>query len=142
VLNTVATFETEPYTPEHRREWFGHYAPRGRHQLLVAEHDDRVIGYVSTSPFHARPAYGTTVETSIYLHPDHTGRGYARPMYEALFGAIAGEDVHRAMAVIALPNGASVALHRKLGFEPVGVASEVGFKHGRFIDVGWYCKAL
>jgi phosphinothricin acetyltransferase len=142
VRSTVITFETEPYSARRRQDWFEHYATTGRHQLFVAEQDGRVAGYVTSSPFHARPAYGTTVETSIYLHHERTGHGLGRALYEALFAALADTDVHRAMALIALPNEASVTLHERFGFTLAGVLDEVGFKLGRFVDVGYWSKPL
>ena len=75
VVHTPTTFDTVPYTVEQRAEWFSHYAENGRHRLLVAERDGLVIGYTSTSRFHPRAAYDTTVETTILCAPDYAGRG-------------------------------------------------------------------
>ena len=142
VEKTAITFDLEPFTVESRRPWFAPFAERGRHQLFVAEEAGRPIGWACTHRFRDKRAYETTVETSIYLAPDATGRGLGAALYERLFAALAGEDVHRAVAGITLPNEASVALHRRFGFTDVGVYREVGRKHGRYWDVLWLERAL
>lgn len=136
------TFDVRPCSPEERRPWFEHFAERGRYRLLVAEREGHVIGYAGTLPFREKPAYETSVETTIYLAPDETGHGTGALLYTRLFDAIAGEDLHRAYAGITLPNEPSVRLHERFGFERVARYREVGRKHGRYWDVGWYEKAL
>lgn len=100
--------------------------------------DGRVAGVASSGRYRPRAAYDTTVETSVYIAPDSVGRGLGSALYGALFDALDGERVHRAVAGIALPNDASVALHRRFGFERVGRFSEEGWKFDRFWDVDWY----
>jgi phosphinothricin acetyltransferase len=85
VRETPITFDTEPITMAQRKDWFGHYDVVGRHRLLVAATDDRVLGYATSSPWHPRRAYETSVETSIYLAPDATGRGIGSALYSHLF---------------------------------------------------------
>ena len=112
ILNTPITFDLSPHTVEQRRQsWFCHYKPTGRHRLLVAERDQQVIGYASSSQFATKAAYDTSVETSIYLAPECLGMGVGSHLYAALFQALATEDVHCAYAGITLPNDASVAIH-------------------------------
>jgi phosphinothricin acetyltransferase len=142
VVGTHITFDDEPMTMEARREWFGHYATTGRHRLLVAAERETVIGFASSSRFRPKPGYLTSVETSIYLAVGATGRGAGGKLYTELFEAIAGEDLHRAYAGIALPNQASAALHEKLGFKRVALFSEQGRKFGRYWDVAWFEKPL
>ena len=142
VLQTHITFDDEPMPMEARREWFTHYAAVGRHRVLVAAEGETVIGFASSSRFRPKPGYLTSVETSIYLAPDATGRGAGGKLYAELFKAIEGEDLHRAYAGIALPNPASIALHEKFGFNRVALFSEQGRKFGRYWDVAWYEKPL
>lgn len=138
VVNSHATFDLEPFTVESRREWFDHYADTGRHRLLVAtDGDDGVLGYATSSPFRNKAAYDTSVETTVYCAPDAVGRGVGTTLYDALFAALAGQDVHRAYAGIALPNDGSLGLHRRFGFTEVGTFREVGRKFGRWWDVTW-----
>lgn len=127
---------------EQRRAWFGHYDVVGRHRLLVSVEDDRVLGYATSSPWHTRRAYETSVETSIYLAPDATGRGIGTALYARLFEELAGEDVHRAYGGLTIPNPASIALHEHFGFERVAYFTEQGRKFGRYWDVAMYEKPL
>lgn len=142
VAHTHVTFDLEPRTLAQRQAWFDGFADRGRHQCLVAVKDGAPIGWACSGRFKEKAAYQTSVETSVYLVPGEGRQGLGRRLYEELFTALGGEDVHRAFAGIALPNDASVALHRAMGFEPVGVYREVGHKFGRFWDVAWFGRAM
>lgn len=102
----------------------------------------RILGYATSSGFRPKPAYATSVEVSVYLAPGAGGRGVGTLLYEALFRALAGEDLHRAYAGVAQPNEASVRLHERFGFRHVGTYREVGRKFGRYWDVAWYEKDL
>jgi phosphinothricin acetyltransferase len=135
ITTTAITFDIEPVTVATRTPWFSHYSSTGRHRLLVAYDGPSLAGYASTSPFAVKAAYETSVEVSVYLDPQQTRRGVGTALYEALFAAVASEDVHRAYAGITLPNDASVALHHRFGFTDVGVYREVGRKLGRYWDV-------
>lgn len=143
IQTTAITFDLAPYTLESRKaEWFDHYRPTGRHQLWIAELNQQVVGYASSSQFRAKAAYNTSVETSIYLHPTAQGQGLGTQLYQTLFDALSTEDVHRAYAGITLPNPESLALHHKFGFEQVGTEHEVGRKFDRYWDVAWLEKKL
>jgi phosphinothricin acetyltransferase len=142
VRTSGVTFDTTEFTVEARREWFSHYATTGPHRLFVAVHGDDVLGYATSSPFRPKPGYATSVETSVYLRPDATGRGLGRLVYRAVLDALAGQDLHRAYAGVALPNDASVRLHERLGFREVGTFVEVGRKFGRYWDVLWFERSL
>ncbi len=136
------TFDVEPYAEAAREPWFAQFGASGRHQLFVAARAGRVIGYAGSLQFRPKAAYETSVEVTIYVAPDERARGLGPRMYDALFTALRGQDVHRALAGITLPNDASVRLHERLGFTRVGVYSEVGRKLGRYWDVGWWEKPL
>jgi phosphinothricin acetyltransferase len=142
VRETPVTFDVELYTPETRRPWLAGFAATGRHQLFVAEHAGRVVGYACTRPFRYKAAYDTTVETSVYLAPGAEGHGLGGRLYERLLGSLTGADVHRIVAGITLPNPASIALHERTGFSRVGVLREVGRKFGRYWDVLWMERGL
>ena len=142
VRETPITFDTEPFTVERRRTWFEQFGEKGRYRLVVGERDGRVVGYASSVRFRVKPAYDTSVEVTIYLDPEMRGRGLGGPLYTELFERLKGEDVHRAYAGVTLPNPASIALHRRFGFESIGVFREVGRKFGRYWDVEWFEKDL
>jgi phosphinothricin acetyltransferase len=136
------TFDLEPWTMDARREWFTHYGTTGRHRVLVAVSEDRVIGYASSSRYRQKAAYDVTVETSIYLAPESVGRGCGSRLYQELFKILESEDVHRANAGITLPNPASIALHERFGFKRVAVFTEQGRKFDRYWDVAWFEKPV
>jgi phosphinothricin acetyltransferase len=137
VLHTAITFDVTPFEPAQRRPWFDEHTAGGRYRLMVAEDHGDVLGYATSSRWRPKPAYETTVESSVYVRHDAARRGIGRQLYEALFEAIAREDVHTIVAGIALPNEASVALHERCGFRQVGVFRDVGRKFDRFWDVAW-----
>lgn len=143
VTDTHVTFDTEPFAVGSRTQWFTQFDASGPHRLIVGETADTVVGYASSTRFKARPAYATSVETSIYLAPDATGHGWGRRLYGALLDQLVEvPGVHRAYGGIALPNPESVALHEALGFRKVATYHEVGYKLGRFWDVSWYEKDM
>jgi len=142
VVHTPITFDVEPFTVEQRRPWLTAHLEHGPHRLLVAEDDGDVIGYATSSPFRPKAAYATSVETTVYLAPEHTGRAIGRRLYAALLDTLRTEDVHLAVAGVALPNEASCRLHLGCGFREVGIFEEVGRKFGRFWDVAWFQQQL
>ncbi|HET7575550.1 MAG TPA: GNAT family N-acetyltransferase [Sphingomicrobium sp.] len=112
------------------------------HPWLVAEEDGRILGYASSSPYHRRPAYRWTAETSIYLAPDAQGRGLGRLLLSSLIELLARQGYVTAIAAIALPNAPSIALHQALGFDQAGTYRGVGFKLGEWIDVSLWQRDL
>ncbi|MFF3511976.1 GNAT family N-acetyltransferase [Streptomyces sp. NPDC002573] len=144
VHTTPITFDTAIFTPEERRPWLLSHPEDGPHRLMVAVDSDsqEILGYATSSAFRTKPAYATSVEVTVYLAAHATGRGVGARLYEALFAALAGEDLHRAYAGIAQPNEASVRLHERFGFRHVGTYRQVGRKFGRYWDVAWYEKEL
>ncbi|MFE1342524.1 GNAT family N-acetyltransferase [Streptomyces sp. NPDC058733] len=144
VRETPITFDTAVFTPEERRPWLLSHPEDGPYRLKVAADADtqEILGYATSSPYRAKPAYSTSVETTVYVAPGAGGRGVGTLLYEALFAALAGEDLHRAYAGIAQPNEPSVRLHERFGFRHVGTYREVGRKFGRWWDVAWYEKEL
>ena len=142
VLNTAITFDIEPRTLAQRREWLGQFSDSGRYQCFVPVRDGQALGWVCSARFKEKEAYATTIETSIYLAPGEGGKGLGRRLYETLFDAIAGEDIHRIFAGTTLPNEASVNLHKAMGFRLVGVQPEVGRKFGKFWDVAQFFRYM
>ncbi|MEV5733623.1 N-acetyltransferase family protein [Streptomyces sp. NPDC052292] len=144
VRETAITFDTAVFTAEERRPWLLSHPVDGPYRLMVATAagSQRILGYATSSPYRAKPAYSTSVETTVYVAPDAGRRGIGTLLYGALFEALAGEDLHRAYAGIAQPNEASRRLHARFGFRHVGTYREVGRKFGRYWDVAWYEKGL
>ena len=142
IVHTPITFDLRTFTPEERRPWFDDHSATGRYRLLVAEAEGRAVGCATTSRWRPKAAYDTTVESSVYCHPEYTGRGIGTRLYAALFAAIQDEDVHRVVAGITMPNPASVALHERFGFHRVGEFTQVGRKFDRYWNVAWFERAL
>jgi phosphinothricin acetyltransferase len=136
VTDTVVTFEETPVT-------VGEMARRieelGRHwPWIVFEEHGVIAGYAYATDWKARSAYRFSVETTVYVAASHQRRGIGARLYGALLVRAKEAGAHTVVGCIALPNTASVALHEKLGFEKVGQFREVGFKLGRWVDVGYW----
>jgi L-amino acid N-acyltransferase YncA len=109
---------------------------------LAYDIDGAVAGYAYASAFRDRAAYQWSVEVSAYVLPGARGQGVARSLYETLFRLLAMQGFRNAYAGITLPNAASVGLHSAVGFSPVGVYRNVGYKDGAWHDVAWYEREL
>lgn len=109
---------------------------------LVLEEDGVLRGYAYASAWRVRPAYRHAVESSVYLATTAGGRGLGRALYVALFATLRERGLHTVIGGIAQPNPASVALHERMGFHKVAHFEEVGYKHGRWIDVGYWQMKL
>lgn len=140
VRETTVSFELKPPTAAEMAERIA--AAQARHAWLVLEEEGRVVGYAYANRFSGRPAYQWSVEVSIYLERDRHRAGGGRQLYETLLARLAERGYRRAMAGMSLPNEASVAFHRALGFTPVGVYREVGWKHGAWRDVAWVQRTI
>ena len=109
---------------------------------LVATRDDEVVGYAYASRHRARRAYRWSVEVSVYVRESEHRQGTGGALYVELLDVVRDLGYVRALAGITLPNDKSVGLHEALGFTPVGVFRGVGFKFGRWHDVGWWQLTL
>jgi phosphinothricin acetyltransferase len=108
------------------------------HPWLVAERDGEVLAYAYACPHRERPAYRWATDVSVYVADTQHGKGIGRNLYEALFKGLRRQGYCVACAGITLPNEASVALHERLGFVPIGVYRRIGWKAGAWQDVGWW----
>jgi L-amino acid N-acyltransferase YncA len=137
VVTSVATFEEVPPTVA---DWRRRLGELSRQQLpfLVAQgvqDAGTVCGYAYASPWRPKPAYRYTVEDTVYISPGHTGRGVGSALLAGLLAGCAEAGARQVIAVIAdTGSDASAALHRRFGFAEAGRLSEVGRKHGRWID--------
>lgn len=140
VENGVATLDLQPKSMSAWELWFdAHQAPN--HPLVVAEVDGTVAGYACLSPFRHKDAYRSTVELSVYTHPDWRRRGVASVLMDDILRR-AGEnpDIHLVISVITGNNLASERLHRKFGFTHVGDIGEVAFKHGKYLSISMFVR--
>jgi phosphinothricin acetyltransferase len=142
-LRTTTTVNTEVRTPREWRERFEKNVAEGRHHLLVADVDGSIAGFVETQQFRPKPAYDRSLELSVYVAPDRTGHGIGDALYAELFARLRDDEtMHRAFAIIALPNEASVAFHERQGFTYRGTLSQAGYKFGGYLDIAYYERAL
>jgi L-amino acid N-acyltransferase YncA len=109
---------------------------------LVAERQGECLGYAYGSMHRERAAYRWSAEVSAYVHPSHHRQGVGSALYRSLFEVLSEKGYCNAFAGITLPNAASLALHRKLGFQPIGVFRSVGRKFGKWHDVAWFQRTL
>lgn len=136
VAHSLATFDTEPRADDHYAAAVASTRP-GDH-VVVAEVGARVVGMAYSGTYRQRPAYHGTREVSAYLDAGARGAGLGRRLYDELLTRVDADGIHTCLAVIALPNPASEALHRAVGFTPVGVLHEVGHKFGRWVDTAFW----
>ncbi|MDY7103489.1 MAG: N-acetyltransferase family protein [Actinomycetota bacterium] len=133
VLSSAHTLDLRERSPEEHRAWMD--ARSGAHAVIVAVVDGEIAGFGSLSAYRDRPGYTSTVEDSVYVAPGHQGAGVGRKLLTTLVEVATRHGFHSVMARIVAGHEASLALHRGLGFELVGVEREVGRKFGRWIDV-------
>jgi len=136
VEGTAISFEEEVPSPEE-------YAARVRKYVagwagVVAQAKGQVVGYAYGSSHRERAAYRWSVETTVYVAPGAQRTGIGRKLYAALIPMLADAGLCNAYAGVALPNPASVALHRSVGFQPIGSFPRVGYKFDRWHDVAWF----
>ena len=140
VTDSAFTFDVEPPTIAGIRADMA--ATGGRLPWLVAERAGEVVGWARATPHNTRPAYRWAVNTSVYVRADVRSEGVGRLLYENLLEVLTRQAYVTAVALIVLPNDASVALHTAVGFEHRGVLREVGYKLGSWRDVGWWQRRL
>jgi len=141
VRETVVTFDEDEISPDGMAAQIGK-AIEGSLPWLVAEEQGAVIGYSYAGTWHGRCAYRFSVESTVYLDHQFTGRGVGTRLYRELLDILRQRSMHVVVGGIALPNDPSVALHERLGFSKVAHFREVGFKFGRWIDVGYWQTML
>ena len=136
ILNSHSTFETEEIAADDMQNRIGYL--NKNYPFLVAEENERVLGYAYATQFKLRDAYKHSAEVSVYVKNGEHGRGFGKRLYKNLFDELFRKDFHALIAGIALPNEASIRLHEKFGFEKVAHFREVGFKFRKWIDVGYW----
>lgn len=133
IVDSHVSFDTEPWTDAARRSWFENRTTAG-YPVLVAERSEDVIGAAWSGPWRGKAAYDRTVETTVVLDSDAVGAGVGSSLLEALIEELRVRGYLVAIAIVALPNDASIAVHRKLGYREVGVLHGVGDKDDRRWD--------
>lgn len=141
IAHSIATFEEEP-VPASEIALRIRSTTAASLPWLIAEREGQVVGYAYARPWRERRAYRFSAEITVYAAPASTGHGIGSRLYERLLPLLRDHGIHAVVGVIALPNEASVALHEKFGLAKVAHLEEVGFKFGRWIDVGYWERIL
>ncbi|MDP9826566.1 GNAT family N-acetyltransferase [Kineosporia succinea] len=140
VRDTTLSFEEMPPTGG---EMAGRIArAMEKHAWLVLERDGEVVGYAYGGRLGVRPAYRWSCEVSVYMARDRQRQGGGRALYEALLERLEQRGYRQALAVISVPNEPSVGLHESLGFKPVGLYENVGYKKGQWLTTAWMQRQL
>jgi L-amino acid N-acyltransferase YncA len=140
VTDSWVSFEIDPPDEAEMARRIDDY---GRtHGWLVFETGGKIAGYAYGSPHRTREAYQTSCDVAVYVDPAFARRGIGRALYAALLPLLRERGYHAAFAGIGLPNEGSIGLHRAMGFTPVGVYKEVGWKMGGWRDTSWWQRLL
>jgi len=136
IATTTLNFRTQAQTPD---EWLKEWQRlRERYPWLVATVDAAVVGLAYAGPWKARSAYDWSAEVTVYVADGARRQGIGKALYERLLAILDAQGYRTELAVVALPNPASVALHEFFGFRPAGVLQAVGFKFDAWCDVGFW----
>ena len=131
IVDSHVSFDTEPWPVEKRLGWFRERVAAG-FPIIVACEGETIIGVSWSGPYRPKAAYRSSVESTVVMADWESGKGIATAIYSKMMELLTDAKFHRAYAIIALPNDASIALHRKLGFREIGVLEEAGFKDGKY----------
>ncbi|MFO0940451.1 MAG: N-acetyltransferase family protein [Pirellulales bacterium] len=142
ISHTTALYEYQPRTPEFMQQWFAN-KQRGNYPVLgLLSDNDRLMGFASYGPFRTFPAYRYTVEHSVYVQSEFRGQGVGITLLRALIDEARSQKYHVMIGGIDSGNVASIALHKKLGFNLRGTLPQVGFKFDRWLDLCFYHLVL
>ena len=140
VRDTPISFESTPPTADEMGERIENDHPHL--PWLVYEEDGAVLGYAYAGPHRPREAYQWCVDSSVYVREDSHRRGIARGLYTSLLEILRLQGFYNVYAGATLPNPASVGFHESMGFEPVGIYEDVGYKDGSWYDVKWWHRSI
>ncbi len=142
ILHTTALYEYNPRTMATMQQWFANKAAGNFPVWGLKNADGILLAFGSYGTFRAFPAFKYSVEHSVYVHPDHQGKGYGKIMLQRLIAAAEEQNYHLLIGGIDASNHGSIALHQKLGFVHSGTITQAGFKFGRWLDLAFYQLTL
>jgi phosphinothricin acetyltransferase len=134
IVHTTSVYSEHPHTLEMRLTWYRDRMSNG-FPVFVAEEAGKVSGFSSFGHFRVWPCYRYTVENSVYVHPDHRGKGISKLLMQPLIDRAREMGMHAMIAGIDADNAVSYRLHQSFGFVEVAHFREVGFKFGRWLDL-------
>lgn len=142
IVNSTALYEYEPRGAAAIVAWFEGKTSGDYPVVGVLDDAGDLMGFASYGEFRAWPAFKYSVEHSVYVHPDHRGKGVGGALMRRLIEAARGQDYHVMIGGIDLDNPASIFLHERLGFVHAGTIRQAGFKFGRWLDLGFWQLTL
>lgn len=137
IADSDATFEEVAVSVDEMQKRLNNVQADGL-PWLIAEDAGKVIGYAYASQWSEKPSYRHSVELTVYISPDQVSKGWGRKLYQALFTQVKQLGFRTALAGITLPHPASIALHEKFGMTKVAHYKDIGYKFGRWCDVGYW----
>lgn len=138
IEHTHVTFEEKPVNADDIRCRIKETKTDNLPYLTAVTEDGKILGYAYASKWKGRCAYRYSVEVTVYLSTNATGKGLGKKLYLALFAELRARSYHVAIGGVSLPNEASIALHESMGMKKVAHFKEVGFKFGQWVDVGYW----
>ncbi|ALO34875.1 phosphinothricin acetyltransferase [Colwellia sp. MT41] len=142
ITNTVITFEEEPLSSQDISNRMRTIESADLPWLVSLDKSGQVLGYAYASKWRDRYSYRFSVEVTVYLSPEHAGKGLGSQLYQALFNELKDKNIHSVIGGITLPNAVSVAVHEKFAMKKVAHFKEVGFKFNQWLDVGYWQGTL
>lgn len=136
IATTTISFEENPVSEEEMAQRIKDVT--ANMPWYVEEQDGQVVGYAYATPWRARSAYRFSVESTVYVSPEHPRKGIGARLYQVLIDDLRSRGIHVVLGGIAQPNAASVALHERFGFEKVAHFKDVGLKFEQWVDVGYW----
>ncbi|MFN1127067.1 GNAT family N-acetyltransferase [Halobacterium salinarum] len=141
VESTPISFEVDPPTTTEMAERIE--TTLRKYPWFVCETDEGdILGYATASSLRSTPPYAWTAELTVYVAEDAHQSGIGTALYTSLLETLKEQEYYNAYAVVTLPNPASVKLHKRMGFEPIGTFPAVGYKQGKWHDVQWWYRQL
>lgn len=134
ILHTTSVYSYAPHTMEMRLKWFRE-KQAANHPVLVAEINNKILGFISYGPFRAWPAYKYTVEHSVHVHIDARRQGIATALLKKMIEIAEQNGVHAIIGAIDAANNGSIKLHEQLGFKEAGTLKQVGYKFNQWLDL-------
>ncbi|NQZ28667.1 MAG: N-acetyltransferase family protein [Colwellia sp.] len=142
IANTVITFEEDILTAAEMQRRITSVLAADLPWLVVEDELGEILGYAYASKWRERFSYRFSVEVTVYLSPEQSGKGLGTQLYQALFTELKNRNIHSVIGGITLPNAASVAVHEKFSLAKVAHFKEVGFKFNQWLDVGYWQGTL
>lgn len=142
IADSTALYDYKPRSLENMSEWFKAKQASSFPVIGAISPDGELLGFASYGTFRAWPAYKYSIEHSVYIRRDHRGKGLGRILMERLIAKAMEQQYHVMIGGIDESNGASVMLHRRLGFSHAGTIKQAGFKFGRWLDLAFYQLVL